>query len=209
MFKEYIEIIILLSCLVALIYFGLLYEKKADWEGVPVKSEPIQTTLKSNISIKYGKGFFIVPLADYKIKGIVVSTERYFFDSTSFISPIDICLVWKNMSVADVINGFKFKQQRRYVLYAPKNKKYWPLMEQEVKSCLSNNHCIPANKQIKKQLLKIKKFDLVTLKGQLVKVQKVGMQDWVSSLSRDDEGEWGKLGGCEIIYVKEVTIEKP
>lgn len=204
--KTKIQLFLLCLLLMFIGYFGFIYEKKPNWQGMPAKKEPMQTDIKNAVPFKYKK-FFITPLANYSITGIVISTKRYFFDSTSSISPIDIAIVWKKMSVADVIKEFKFKHRRRAIIYTTK-KDYWPIMEKEVKTCISNNHCIPANKEIKKKLLKIKQYDLVTLKGQLVQAEKTGMEPWVSSLSRDDGPGWGKLVGCEIIYVTDVEISK-
>ncbi|MBR3627232.1 MAG: hypothetical protein IKN42_00115 [Elusimicrobia bacterium] len=204
--KTNIQLILTCLLLVLIIYFGFIYKKEPDWNGMPAKNEPIQTEIKNPVPFKNGK-FLITPLANYSITGIVISTKRYFFDSVSSISPIDIAIAWKKMSVADVIKEFKFKHRRRAIIYTTK-KDYWPIMEKEVKTCISNNHCIPANKDIKKKLLKINKYDLVRIKGQLVKAEKSGMEPWVSSLSRDDGPGWGKLIGCEIIYITDVEILK-
>lgn len=204
--KTNVQLILTCLLLVFIVYFGFIYKITPSWQGMPAKNDPIQTEIKNSVPFKYGK-FLITPLADYSISGIVISTKRYFFDAVSSISPIDIAIVWKKMSVADVIKEFKFKHRRRAIIYTTK-KDYWPIMEKEVKSCISNNHCIPANKDIKKKLLKINKYDLIKIKGQLVKVEKSGMEPWVSSLSRDDGPGWGKLVGCEIIYITDVEILK-
>lgn len=206
--KNNIYLILCLLSLALIFYFGFIYEKQPDWSGMPAQFEPIQKNIKNSTFFIHEKDFIITPLADYEITGIVISTKRYFFDATSSISPIDIVIAWKKMSVADVIKDMKFKHRNRAVIYSPK-KEYWPITEKEVMVSLSNNHCIAANKEIKKQLFKIKKYDLVTLEGQLVSVEKKGMQPWVSSLSRDDGPGWGKLIGCEIIYVTNVKIRKP
>ena len=204
--KTNLQLCLICLLMALVLYFGFIYKKEPWWQGMPAKKEPIQTNIQNAVPFKYKK-FFITPLAEYSITGIVISTKRYFFDSTSSISPIDIAIVWKKMSVADVIKEFKFKHRRRAIIYTTK-KNYWPIMENEVKTCISNNHCIPANKEIKKKLLKIKQYDLVKIKGQLVKAEKSGMEPWVSSLSRDDGPGWGKLVGCEIIYVTDVEILK-
>ncbi len=204
--KTNIQLILICFLLAFIIYFGFIYTKEPKWQGMPAKKEPIQTEIKNPVPFKYEK-FLITPLANYSITGVVISTKRYFFDSVSSISPIDIAIVWKKMSVADVIKEFKFKHRNRAIIYITK-KDYWPIMEKEVKNCISNNHCIPANKDIKKKLLKIRQYDLVTIKGQLVKVEKSGMEPWISSLSRDDGPGYGKLVGCEIIYVTDVEILK-
>ena len=98
----------LLCLLMAVIgYFGFVYKKTPDWKGILVKKEPIQRMIKNPEPFKYKK-FFITPLADYTITGVVISTERYFFDPTSSISPIDVAIAWKKMSMPEVITEFKF-----------------------------------------------------------------------------------------------------
>lgn len=202
--KIKIQLFVLCFLLGIVFYFGFIYKKVPDWQGMPAKKEPIQTKIENALPFKY-KNFYITPLADYSITGVVISTKKYYFDSVASVSPIDIAIVWKKMSVADVIKEFEFKHRRRAIIYRTK-KCYWPIMENEVKSCISNNHCIPADKKIKKKLLKLKQYELVKIQGQLVKVEKPGMAPWISSLSRDDGACWGELAGCEIIYVTDVEI---
>jgi hypothetical protein len=67
----------------------------------------------------------------------------------------------------------------------------------------ANEHCIPATPEIKKALLKIKKYDLVTIKGYLVSAKKKNWS-WVSSLTRRDTG----ANSCELIWVTEVSRSK-
>lgn len=204
--KTKIQLFLLCLLMVMIVYFGFIHKKEPNWQGMPAKTEPIQAEITNPVPFKYKK-FFITPLANYSITGIVISTRRYFLDAVASISPIDIAIVWKKMSVADVIKEFNFKHRRRCIIYRTK-KDYWPIMENEVKTSISNNHCIPANDEIKKKLLKIKQYDLIRIKGQLVMAQRADMEPWVSSLARDDGPGFGKLVGCEIIYVTDVEILK-
>ncbi|MBQ3834824.1 MAG: hypothetical protein II816_04850, partial [Elusimicrobia bacterium] len=143
--KIYIQLFLLFIALVVILYFCFAGDKKAKWQGMPVPDEPIQTELdKTEPQIKY-KNARLIPLANYDITGVVISTKRYFFDAGASVSPIDVVLAWNKMSVADVINGIKFKHRRRCILYYPKNGEYWPIMFEEIQKNISNNHCIPAN----------------------------------------------------------------
>lgn len=199
-----IQVFLLCIVLVFVTYFFFIYEKKPDWEGMPAKKEPIQKTIKNPEPFKYKK-FFITPLATYSITGIVVSKERYYFDSVASIAPIDIVIAWKKMSMANVLKEFKIEQRRRCFVYRSK-KNYWPIMKDEIQSSISNNHCIPANDEIKKKLYKLNKYDLVKITGQLIKAEKPGMHPWVSSLVRTDGFGNGELIGCEIIYITDVEV---
>ena len=71
-----------------------------------------------------------------------------------------------------------------------------------IMSSLSNNHIIPANKEILKTLHAIRVGDIIDLRGYLAGVEQNGEWIWFSSLSRTDTGD----GACEIVYAEELRI---
>ena len=170
-----------------------------------------KSSLNRNVTIKGGV------VMRSKTKNVRRATQdldldfiRYSLSDESidaFIAKLN-CLEGLTFKRKGEIKELKFDHRRRCLIYAPKKKNYWPILLNEIKTSLSNNHCIPANEQIRKKLLKIRKYDLVTIKGKLVSVEKEGMAPWTSSLSRDDGPGWGKLVGCEIIYVTEIDFLK-
>ena len=63
---------------------------------------------------------------------------------------------------------------------------------------------IPADSRIKKKLKKIRRGDIVQLRGQLVDIDGESGWRWRTSLSRDDTGG----GSCEIVYLQDLVIEE-
>ena len=69
---------------------------------------------------------------------------------------------------------------------------------------VSNMHIIPANPKIAKDIQKVKRGDLVRLKGELVEVKDQDLV-WTSSLTPTDTGD----GACEVFRVSSIQwIEK-
>ena len=85
------------------------------------------------------------------------------------------------------------------------------LTEDYEKSHWSHSHIIPANRNIMAAFLKIKKWDKVTIEGELVDIEYTDRfnftQKYKTSLSRTDNGTEGRGSGpAEIIYVTKVKI---
>ena len=77
-----------------------------------------------------------------------------------------------------------------------------------IEGLYSNNHLVPSNSKIRKQIKKIKPGDMIQIKGYLMNAywqQKNGYYEWETSTNRYDHGS----GACEIIYVTEVKWLKP
>ena len=62
-------------------------------------------------------------------------------------------------------------------------------------------HIIPANKEVKKRLLQVKKWDIVYIEGKLVRVEAKNWY-WISSLTRKDTGG----GSCEVVWADKIVI---
>ena len=106
------------------------------------------------------------------------------------------------MSMAYALNELKFSQHGRFYFYRWKNEA--PLEPEQIAKNSANTHCLPADATIRRQLLSIKRHDLVTLQGYLVEVSTPDGGTWRSSLTRDDtEG-----GACEILWVTSVARKK-
>lgn len=190
--------ILLIAALLPFILFSC--SKKADWQGIPAPQEPIQNTLELPKPFEY-KEHAITPLANYSVTGVVLSTKRYRFDREASLSPVDIAVGWKHMSDAEVLNKLKIDQRHRwYIWRAPEG---YPIQKELIERSSANEHCVPATPQIKKALLKIKKHDLVTIKGYLISAEKQNWK-WTSSLTRNDTGS----NSCELIWVTEVSSSK-
>lgn len=96
------------------------------------------------------------------------------------------------MSTAAVINDLSVSQSGRWYEYTWAGEA--PLDPDQITAHSANTHCLPATPEIRKQLLAIKRHDVVTLEGLLVEVNGPGGYRWRSSLSRTDTA-------CEVMWI--------
>ncbi|MFT3783067.1 MAG: hypothetical protein QM790_13750 [Nibricoccus sp.] len=191
---------VVLGLVVAAVWWAL-YEKPAKWRGIPARGEPVQITKDLAKPFQQGK-YTLTPLANYTVKAVVLSACRYRFDEGADLVPVDLALGWGPMSVADVINSLKFSQSGRWYEYSWRGEA--PLNPHDIAVNSANTHCIPANANIRRQLLSVTRHDLVTLEGCLVEIDGPKGFHRKSSLTRDDRGG----GACEILYVTQITRQK-
>ncbi|MEN6445202.1 MAG: hypothetical protein ABFC98_04050 [Candidatus Cloacimonas sp.] len=170
-----------------------------------ILAEPVQKTNSEAFIpiLELGsKKYTIIPVADYRIAGIVVSKKKYYNGFMSELSPYDFALIWGK--APDYLPYIKFDQVVRFCLYKYQNNA--PIDVKYLNAHFSNNHLIPADKNIKRALGKVQKKDKVQLEGYLVNVlgqdQKKRFSSWNTSKTRIDEGN----GACEIIYVTRLRI---
>ena len=178
-----------------------------DLDKIDTSQDPFQESCTSDEPIikefKSGR-FTMIPSAEYKISGLVVSKETYFSGWDGELSPVDLAIVWGKL--ADPENG-------RYITYSQGNRWYHykckggaPVDPSYIISHSSNNHIIPANGNISRAIKTVKRKDRVVLKGYLVNIRgtsKGQTVTWNSSLSRTDTGNTS----CELFYVSHVRIE--
>jgi hypothetical protein len=187
----------------ALMLAAILYWKARPVtvaDGVLIPENPLQEELtdsdKKPIRIDVGVA---EPLARYKIRARVLSTNRYYFDPGSSISPIDLALGWGPMSDSKVLNELSIGQSLRYYHVSWKNP---PISEQEIMRHSANVHIIPANKIIRDVVVGLREGNLIELTGSLVMVSTKEGGEWRSSLSRDDTG----AGACELMHVTSIRV---
>ena len=173
-----------------------------DYSEDPIQG-PAEGSLKTEAA---GYDITIRYLASYDIKALVVHTHDYNSgDYTSQLAPRDLALAWGPVAEYNNRIDFHWSQSNRWY--------YWQVNDAReldpvggtsgVSTHSANNHIVPANAEIRKELMKVKAGDSVELKGYLVDIH--GTKDdgswvsWTSSTSRTDTGD----GACEIIYVTE------
>ncbi|HEU5078220.1 MAG TPA: hypothetical protein VFT72_03370 [Opitutaceae bacterium] len=173
------------------------YEPRAHWRGMPAAHEPWQTT--DNLPPPFRSGAVtITPLARYQITAVVLSRDRYLFDQSADIAPVDLALGWGPMSVAGTINELKFSQSGRWYFYQWNGEP--PLETAAIVSHSANTHCLPADAKVRRKLLNVSRHDLVTMEGFLVEVHRDNGNVWRSSLTRDDSGG----GACEVFWITKI-----
>lgn len=179
----------------------MFHDQPARWRGIPAGTEPQQTTTDLPKAFLH-EGYTVTPLARYSITAVVLSRDRYRFDPAAELAPVDLALGWGSMSIAGVLNELKISQSARWYEYTYSGEP--PLDPQTIATHSANTHCLPANGAVKKQLLAVRRHDLVTLEGYLVEITRPDGYHWRSSLSRDDTGG----GACEVMWVTSVARKK-
>ncbi|MFA6959351.1 MAG: hypothetical protein WC205_01215 [Opitutaceae bacterium] len=170
------------------------HEPAAKWRGMPAAHDPVQTAAGLPAPFRHDD-YTITPLARYEIKAVVLSRDRYRNDAAAKLAPVDLALGWGPMSTAVVINDLSVSQSGRWYEYSWRNEP--PLDPDQIATHSANTHCLPATPAIRRQLLAIKRHDVVTLDGYLVEVTGPDGYRWRSSLSRTDTGG----GACEIMWI--------
>jgi hypothetical protein len=130
-----------------------------------------------------------------------LSTESYWLDHGSEISPMDVAVGWGPMSDQAVLDEISMSQGQRWYRFWPRHQKM-PLTGDDIISHSANIHAIPATAKIKKQLRALREGDIVELDGSLVEVQWPDGALWISSLSRTDTGN----GACELMWVRGIVV---
>jgi hypothetical protein len=130
----------------------------------------------------------------------VLGTERYRFDASADLSPVDLALGWGIMSDQRVVDQLEIVQGNRRFVVVPPEKSPAPLPVLLAHS--ANVHILPANDGVKSKVLKLRVGEIVELTGFLVGVQEYGQWTWVTSLSRSDTGD----GACEVFWVNKIFL---
>ena len=178
-----------------------------DFDKIDTSQDPIQKSCTSEEPIikEFKRGrFTMTPLAEYKISGLVVSTETYSSDWDGEISPMDLAIVWGKLADPEKGRCVTYSQGSRWYHYQWKEGS--PVDNSYIISHSSNNHIIPTNENICRAIRTIRRKDRVVLKGFLVNLKGTSNGQtvaWNTSLSRTDTGN----GSCELFYVSYVRIE--
>jgi hypothetical protein len=171
--------------------------------GVAAPEEPQQDPVEHGPNQwRVGERMSAFALATYIIHGRVLQVKHYGYDACSKIAPVDLALGWGRMSDWGVYHRLSISQRGRYYLFSwgPEGP---PIPKREIETHSSNNHIIPANETVARDLRGVQANDLVWLQGDLVEVNGPNGFTWRSSLTREDTGG----GSCELIRVTNLVIE--
>ncbi|MGC9361891.1 MAG: hypothetical protein ACP5F3_03090 [Candidatus Syntrophosphaera sp.] len=175
-------------------------------DAINVLAEPLQEEARWEALPTFeigGKRIFLASVARYRIDGILVAKKRHRLGWAGRLAPWDHAIAWGN--IRHMLPHVKFRQSGRYCSFryaagAPVNGQY-------VQNHTSNNHLIPANKNILRALSRAKKGREIGLEGYLVDVTATQNGSvagtWNTSRTRADGGN----GACELIYVTRLRLD--
>jgi hypothetical protein len=182
--------------LIAGIYHYWNFREFVREPGILVSEVPEQSDALINPKPILIENAVLDPLTTYKLKARVLSTERYWIDNGAKIAPIDIAVGWGPASDSELLDKLTIRQAGRFYYYS------WsgdaPADPRVIGLNSANIHVIPANKYIADEVMRLRKGDLITMSGYLVRANFRDGSDWKSSLTREDAGN----GACELMYVQ-------
>lgn len=168
--------------------------------GTAVSTDPMQDSYFGPPESWRFDEYTIRPVAEFRIKALVLSTKHYFWRSDSAVSEVDLALGWGPMSNDAVLSELQIWQRGRWYYYRWHGQP--PIPPQEIRSHSTNMHTVPASEEIRRQLRNIRAGQVVYLEGALVNISREDGWHWKSSTSRTDTGN----GACELMWVEQVVI---
>lgn len=168
--------------------------------GILVAEVPEQIPLSGSPPPLPVKGATITPLAEYKIRARVLGIERYWLGQSATFVPYDVAVGWKEMSDSKVLDQLHISQSGRFYFYRWEHGNQLDA-ETMVKNS-ANMHLVAANSSVASRIKGLRRGQIVSLAGQLVRVVFKDGSEIKSSLSRDDTG----AGACEVMYVTSINV---
>jgi hypothetical protein len=167
--------------------------------GMPeLLQPPVQISLTPPRSILMN-GYTVTEVASYEVTARILSTDRYFFDRQSKLSPVDLALGWGPMADNRILRKLDISQSWRFYHWEAAE---YPIPPEQISTNSANTHIIPANDKISSIVTSLHRGQVVTLKGYLVNIQHADGWHWQTSLSRTDTGD----GACEVMLVESVQV---
>ena len=190
----------ILAMLVVLSAVGCASEVRYP-PGEIAPNDPVQEKITSAQVHRVGK-YAVRPVARFKVEARVLGTERYRFDRGAVLSPIDLALGWGPMSDQSVLDQVHISQGGRFYRWRVKE---YPIPRRQIIEHSANMHMIPANDEVRKDLLAVRAGEIVQLKGYLVVASSEDGSIWKTSLTRKDSGD----GACELVWVESLISYSP
>jgi hypothetical protein len=143
-------------------------------------------------------GYRITPLAKFAVEARVLSRENYHLGREVDLSTTDFMLGWGRMSDENILSHIEISQSNRFGFWRVQE---FPIPQREIETSAANMHLIPANRNVASQLDRVRRGQVVHMRGYLVRADAGDGWHWISSLSRDDTG----AGACELFLVEELS----
>ena len=166
--------------------------------GVVAPKAPLQTSFSDSTPFEF-KGYSITRLAEYDVDARVLSREDYRVGREAELSPTDFGIGWGRMSDESVLKNIDISQSGRFMHWRVQE---FPIPQREIETSAANMHLIPSDAAVERQIAKVRKGQVVHMRGYLVRADASDGWHWISSLSREDAG----AGACELFWVENVSV---
>lgn len=207
MWKPILIIIVLFAALgYGYRYFTTPVVSDKDPSAVVTDTKPLQSSLlkPQNYELDFGNlKVTLQVVARYKISAKLLAKKRYVDGWAGKLVPYDLVLGWKQAAIQNNVENLPISQSVRWYQYmvSPASN----MTSAYIATHTSNNHIIPATKNIQKAIRSLKVYDELTLEGYLVDMTghfKANRINWFTSTSRDDTGSTAG----ELFYVTSVKV---
>jgi hypothetical protein len=163
---------------------------EAETDFGPPRQEPTPAT-----DIVLDDGTQLLPQASYRLRAVVLGSERYRFDRMADIVPYDLVLAWGPLAAPERRVGLSVSQGTRWYHFRTEGEAAPdPAL---VAAHSANVHIVPATPAVRRLVGRLAAEDLVEMEGLLVNVRRADGFAIDTSLSRLDRG----AGACEVFYV--------
>jgi len=146
----------------------------------------------------------LLPKASYRLTARIGSKRRYRSSWEGQAAPYDLVLMWGRLAAEDPREYLTISQDMRWYRFRLNNDA--PVSVDYVSQHSANTHIIPATKNLRRAVARLRSGDEVRMEGFLVflsgtyKGQEVW---WNSSLTPQDTG----AGACEVFYLESLAKE--
>ena len=168
-------------------------------DGQIAPDEPVQSAASAAGPVRMGH-WTLTPRAAYNITARILSREDYHFDALSELVPEDLALGWGPMSDNAVLAHFEITQGARFYTWEPRGP--LPVGRDVVISHSANTHLIPADRDVRARLARLRVGQVVHLSGTLVDAKRDDGAYFSTSLTREDSG----AGACEVLLVEQAEV---
>ncbi|MFU8813230.1 MAG: hypothetical protein ACNA78_09690 [Balneolaceae bacterium] len=144
----------------------MLWLQRPVWHGAGVQADGGLTfTTIGRIDPLQTDNFRLYPKIEISGTARVVSKVRYWVDEHAGLAPFSMVLGWDEMSDEQTLRIVRISQANRSYDIRAANP---PLSMREIRERLLHVHAVPANEEIREQLVNIRRGNIVTIGGYLV-----------------------------------------
>jgi hypothetical protein len=173
----------------------------ASAPGVLAPDAPQQVDLRDGVSLQRD-GVSLRTRARFTLTARVLSRADYTWDDGAKLVPVDLALGWGRMSDSAVLAQVDISQSGRFYRWHVKD---FPIPRREIETSSANMHMIPADANVRRELDRVRRGEVVHIEGFLVDASRADGWHWNTSTTRTDTG----AGACELIYVESIRRAAP